>query len=78
MIKTVLLLLVRALLECAIVFLAVGAVLCVLSFRLGRRLVTTSNDPLERFSARALQVNNLFPRRASDPVATVEYEVEDA
>lgn len=71
MIKTLLLLLVRALLECAIVFLAVGAVLCVLSFRIGRRLVTDTTDPLERLSGRAAQLNAMFPRK---PVVLPEEE----
>jgi hypothetical protein len=63
-IKVFVLLLVRALLEAAIIFLAVGALLLVFSYRLGRRLATTSPDPLERMSGRAAQLVTLFPRRA--------------
>lgn len=77
MIRAAFLMLARALLECAIVFLAVGAVLCVLSFRVGRRLVTTSDDPLERLSARAAQLNQLIPRRRATAARDDEYEDED-
>ena len=57
------LLVVRALLEAAIIFFAVAAVLLVFSFRLGRRLATTSPDRLERISARGAQLGTLIPRR---------------
>lgn len=66
----------KSLLEVGLVFLAVGAVLCVLSFRVGRRLVTTSEDPLERLSARAAQVNKLIPRRRATAPGD-EYDEDD-
>ena len=75
MIRVLLTMLVKALLEVAVVFVAVGVVLAVCSFRLGRRLVTTSDDPLERLSARAFQLNALIPRRA--PVPDIVEEDED-
>lgn len=77
MIRAGFLVVAKSLLEIGIVFLAVGAVLCVLSFRVGRRLVTTTDDPLERFSARAAQINALVPRRAT-AAGDGKYEDEDA
>ena len=76
MIRAALAMLVRALLECAIVFLAVAAVMLVLSFRLGRRLVTDRPDRLDSLSARALQLNALIPRRAQ--VASLDDDSEAA
>ena len=74
MIKAALVMVARALLETALVLLAVGMVFAVLSFRVGRRLVTTREDPFERLSARASQLNALIPRR---PVANEEEEMDD-
>lgn len=56
-------LLARCLLETAILFLAVGLLLGVAAFRVGRRLVLPGQDPLERFSGRAALLNSLIPRR---------------
>ena len=56
--------LVRVLVEAAIIFFAVAAVLLVFSFRLGRRLATSSPDKLERLSARGAQLVTLIPRRS--------------
>ncbi len=53
----------RALLESAVILLAVAAVLMVASYRLGRRVITTSPDRLEGISGRALQLAALIPRR---------------
>lgn len=79
MIRAGFLVVAKSLLEIGIVFLAVGAVLCVLSFRVGRRLITTSDDPLERISARAAQLNQLIPRRRRATAAgDEEYGEEDA
>ena len=63
MLRVLLTMLVKALLETACVLLAVAAVMLVFSFRIGRRLVTTTDDPLERLSSRAAQLNAFFPRR---------------
>ena len=63
MIRVLLTMLVKALLETACVLLAVAAVMLVFSFRIGRRLVTTTEDPLERLSSRAVQLSSFFPRR---------------
>ena len=65
MIRVLLLLVVRTLVETAVVFLAVAAVLLIFSFRIGRRLATTSPDPLDRISGRAVQLAAFFPRRAA-------------
>lgn len=66
MIRAVLLLLARTLFEMAIVALCIGGLLMVLSFRIGRRLITSSPDRLELLSARAAQLNHLIPRRPVD------------
>ncbi len=62
MIRALATMLVRTLLETAIVFLAVAAVLLVVSYRIGRRVVTTSDGRLERISGRALQLLALIPQ----------------
>ena len=80
MIRVFLTMLVKALLETACVLLAVAAVMLVFSFRIGRRLVTTTDDPLERLSGRAVQLSSFFPRRVPAPVPDVveDEEYEDA
>ena len=80
MIRVLLTMLVKALLETACVLLAVAAVMLVFSFRIGRRLVTTTDDPLERLSARAVQLSSFFPRREPVPVPDVmeDEEYDDA
>ncbi len=65
MIRILALMLAKALLESAVILLAVAAILMMASFRIGRRLVTTSDDPLERLSGRAAQLNALIPRRVA-------------
>ncbi len=55
----------RTLLESAVILLAVAAILLVLSYRVGRRVVTTSPDRLETLSGRALQLAALIPRRTA-------------
>ncbi len=57
----------RTLLESAVILLAVAAILLVLSYRVGRRVVTTSPDRLETLSGRALQLAALVPRRPPAP-----------
>lgn len=66
----------RALLESAIILLAVAAVLLVFSFRLGRRLATTSPDRLEQLSGRAAQLATLFPRRPAGDAVSPDEERE--
>ncbi len=58
----------RALLESAVILLAVAAVLMVASYRLGRRVITTSPDRLEGISGKALQLAALIPRRPPAPL----------
>lgn len=70
MLERLLLLLARTLLETAVLFLAVAALLGLLAFRVGRRLVRDGQDPLERLSGRAAVLNGFFPaRNGHDPQA---------
>ncbi len=57
----------RTLLESAVILLAVAAILLVLSYRVGRRVVTTSPDRLETLSGRAMQLAALVSRRPPAP-----------
>lgn len=56
----------RCLLESAVILLAVAAILLVASFRIGRRVVTTSPDRLETLSGRATQLIRMIPKRETD------------
>lgn len=63
-------LLARCLLETAILFLAVGLLLGVAAFRVGRRLIVPGQDPLERLSGRAALLSSLIPRRPPQAAET--------
>lgn len=80
-------LLVRVLLETAVLFLSVALLLLVFSYRLGRRVVASGPDRFEGLSGKALQALALFPRHApstepSEPLESAatfdEDELEDA
>lgn len=59
MIPKLVAMIVRALFEVALIFLAVGLIFCVAGWRLSRRLVTSSPDRLEKLSGPMMMLASL-------------------
>jgi len=67
--------LVRVLIETALVCLIIGAVLCVLAYRIGRQLVTDQPGRLEQLSGQAVTLASLIPRKRA--VQRVDSDQDD-